>query len=186
MARFASCDASGPLLESLVQPFTSIGHDWMLISAGSGTSRNEWNAMTASWGGFGVHWNRRTVSCVIRPTRHTFPFAEREPLLTFSFFGPEHKKALQICGSVSGRDTDKAEAAGIEPVVLEPGAVGFSQARLSLVCRKIYAQDMSPACFIDKSLDSFYELKDYHRMYICEILRCWTPAAGNDEARTAK
>jgi flavin reductase (DIM6/NTAB) family NADH-FMN oxidoreductase RutF len=83
------------------------------------------------------------------------------------------KKALQVCGSTSGADTDKAEAAGLTPVLLEKGAVGFAEARLNLVCRKIYAHDIDPESFIDPELDRNYPQKDYHRMYICEILRVY-------------
>lgn len=157
-------------LDARLQPFSSIGKDWMLITAGHGTERTAWNTMTASWGSFGVFWNKKTVTCVIRPTRHTFAFAERESLLTFSFFPPNLKKALQICGSTSGADTDKASAAGITPVLLEPGAIGFQEAALTLVTRKLYAQDITPKSFIDPDIEKNYPEKDYHRMYICEIL----------------
>lgn len=173
MAKLVSTDAENAPLDMILKPFSSIGHDWMLITAGSGIARSEWNTMTASWGGFGVFWNRRTVSCVIRPTRHTFPFVERETLVTFSFFESSMKKALQVCGSTTGADTDKAEAAGLTPVLLEKGAVGFAEARLNLVCRKIYSQDIDPSSFIDPELDRNYPEKDYHRMYICEILRVY-------------
>jgi len=160
-------------LDMLLKPFSSIGHDWMLITAGHDTARHGWNTMTASWGGFGVFWNKRTVTCVIRPTRHTFPFVEREGLVTFSFFDPSMKKALQVCGSTTGAETDKAEAAGLTPVLLESGAIGFLEARLNLVCRKIYSQDISPACFVDQTLEQNYPQKDYHKMFICEILRVY-------------
>lgn len=164
-------------LDMILKPFATIGSEWMLISAGTGSARNQWNTMTASWGSFGVFWNKRTVTCVIRPTRHTFPFAENEELITFSFFESEMKEALEICGKTSGSDTDKAQAAGLTPLLLEKGAVGFSEARLNLVCKKIYAQDLDPACFIDSDIEKHYEKKDYHRMYICEILRAYQPAA---------
>lgn len=180
MTLFTSTDVENAPLDMLLKPFSSIGHDWMLISAGCGTSREEWNTMTASWGSFGVFWNRRTVTCVIRPTRHTYEFVEREPFVTFSFFDPSMKKALQVCGSTSGANTDKAHAAGLSPILLEKGAVGFAEAKLNLVCRKIYAQDINPALFIDPELENNYPEKDYHRMYICEILRVYQ----SDQGRT--
>ncbi len=157
-------------LDMLLKPFSSIGHDWMLVTAGSGTLRGEWNTMTASWGGFGVYWNRRVVLCLIRPSRHTWQFAEREPLISFSFFDDEHKKALQVCGAVSGRDTDKASAAGLTPVLLEPGAVGFAEARVTLVCRILYKQDLLKELFLDESLLKNYPEGDFHRQYVCEIV----------------
>lgn len=173
MSALERCEVKDAPLDMLLKPFSSIGHDWMLVTAGSGTARREWNTMTASWGSLGVMWNRRTLTCVIRPTRHTFAFAEREPLLTFSFFDDDRRKALQVCGSVSGADVDKADAAGITPVLLEAGAVGFEEARLILVARKIYAQDIDPGCFIDAKIDENYPNKDYHRMYVCEITRVY-------------
>lgn len=36
-------------------PFTKIGKEWMLITAGDA---NGFNTMTASWGGAGVLWNK--------------------------------------------------------------------------------------------------------------------------------
>ncbi len=162
-------------LDMLLKPFATIGHDWMLVTAGSSTARGQWNTMTASWGSFGVFWNRRTVTCVIRPSRHTYQFTERENLLTFSFFGDEMKKALEVCGSVSGRNTDKAQAAGLTPLLLESGAVGFAEARLNLVCRKLFVQDMQKENFLDETLLKNYPEGDFHRIYICEILTSYGP-----------
>ncbi len=157
----------------LLKPFSSIGHDWMLVTSGTGLSREEWNTMTASWGSFGVFWGKRTITAVIRPTRHTYRFVEKNDLVTFSFFEEEMKKILQVCGTTSGADTDKAEAAGLTPVLLENGAVGFEEARVNIVCKKIYAQDLDPACFLDPVIQDSYPQKDYHRQYICEVLRIY-------------
>lgn len=175
MNSFIVSDVNAAPLDMILKPFSTIGHDWMLVTAGNGTGRQEWNTMTASWGSFGVMWNRRTVTCVIRPTRHTFAFVEREPLVTFSFFDDERRKALQVCGSTSGADTDKADASGLTPILLEPGAIGFAEAKVVLACRKIYAQNLDPACFLEPTLDKNYPKKDYHRMYVCEILRVYRP-----------
>jgi hypothetical protein len=43
-----------------------------------------------------------------------------------------------------------------------------AQARLVLVCRKLYWQDLDPANMGPEAL-IHYENKDYHRMYIAEI-----------------
>ena len=47
--------------------------------------------------------------------------------------------------------------------------MSFEQARIVIVSRKLYAQDLDPAKFVDPSLESFYPLKDYHRLYVGEI-----------------
>ena len=70
-------------------PFTMIGDQWMLITAGNGECCN---TMTASWGGLGVLWNVSVATCYVRPQRYTKEFIDREEYFTLSFFGPEYKK----------------------------------------------------------------------------------------------
>ncbi len=147
-------------------PFARIGKDWLLITAGTG---QDWNTMTASWGGLGVLWNINVAFCFVRPTRHTWSFMERESRFTLSFFDEEYRKALEFCGARSGRDTDKAAGAKLDPIIFDDGALSFAQAKEVLVCRKLYSQDFDPTLFKDPSIELNYPKKDYHRMYIGEI-----------------
>ena len=41
-----------------------------------------------------------------------------------------------------------------------------------LACRKLYFQDISPEHFLDDKINDMYPQKDYHRMYIGEIVTC--------------
>ncbi len=150
-------------------PFTLIGSDWMLVTAGT---PDAYNTMTASWGGMGVLWNKNVCFCFIRPSRYTFEFMERSGSYTLSFFDESYRKMLNFCGSRSGRDVNKATATGISPVSTPSGIVYFAEARLVLECRKIYFQDMDPAMFLSPDIEKNYPQKDYHRMYIGEIVRC--------------
>jgi len=149
-------------------PFKLIGADWMLITAGTPESHN---TMTASWGGLGILWERKVATCFIRPTRFTFEFAERSPHFTLSFFEEKYRKALTYCGTHSGRNTDKVKEAGLTPVK-EGGFVYFEEARLVLACNKIYSQDIDPKRFLDPKIEGMYPQKDYHRMFIGEIVKC--------------
>jgi len=149
-------------------PFKLIGSDWMLITAGTPEA---FNTMTASWGGLGVLWERQVGFCFIRPTRYTYEFIEHAENFTLSFFEERFRKALTYCGTHSGRDGDKIREAGLTPVK-EGGAVYFAEARLVLVCRKLYFQDISPDRFLDPAIESMYPKKDYHRMYVGEIGKC--------------
>ncbi len=154
-------------------PFTLIGTDWMLISAGT---PEKFNAMTASWGGLGVLWEKKVCFIFIRPTRYTYEFVEKSDAFTLSFFEERHRKALQFFGSHSGRDTDKIRATGLTPVK-EGGFIYFDEARLVLACRKLYSQDISPERFLDPSIKGMYPKKDYHRMYAGEIVKCLVKGA---------
>jgi flavin reductase (DIM6/NTAB) family NADH-FMN oxidoreductase RutF len=133
--------------------------------------------MTASWGGLGVLWQKEVAFIFIRPSRHTFGFANNAGFFTLSFFAGTYRNALTLCGEKSGRDTDKAAAAGLTPVFFRDGpgagAVSFKEAGDIIICKKIYAQDFAPALFLDpQSIEKNYNGTDYHRMFIGEIVSC--------------
>ena len=56
-----------------MNPFTKIGKEWMLITAGDETKSN---TMTASWGGLGIMWNKKVATAYIRPQRYTKEFVD--------------------------------------------------------------------------------------------------------------
>ena len=147
--------------------FSLIGDKWMLITAGK---EDACNTMTASWGGLGVIWGVPAATCYIRPQRYTKEFVDREEYFTLTFFGEEWRKALALCGSKSGRDIDKVKECGFTVKTAACGAPYFEEAELVLVCRKRFAQDMDPACIADEVKEKWYPEKDYHAMYIGEIV----------------
>lgn len=147
--------------------FSAIGDQWMLITAGT---VEHCNTMTASWGGLGVIWGAPAATCYIRPQRYTKEFVDREEYFTLAFFGEEHRKALALCGSKSGRDIDKVKECGFTVKAAEGGAPYFEQAELVLVCRKRFAQPMDPDNLPREIQDKWYPEKDYHTLYIGEIV----------------
>ncbi len=150
-------------------PFRLIGKEWMLITAGT---PEKFNMMTASWGGMGILWGRPVAFCVVRPQRYTFPLIERSSVYSLTFFDAAHRDALDFCGSHSGRDVDKVTATGLTPIVGDSGAVYFDEARLVIECRKLYAQDLQEAGFVDPQIvDRNYPTRDFHRMYVGEVVR---------------
>lgn len=154
--------------ELLFNPFRKIGDEWFLLTAGLPSA---FNTMTASWGTLGEFWNKPVAICFVRPTRHTFSFIEDSDVFTLSFLGEDQKKTLKFCGSHSGRDTDKIKGTGLTPVVLENEGISFEQSNLVFECRKIYFDEIKPVFIIPENIDdSIYPDKDYHRMYIGEIL----------------
>ena len=152
--------------------FSRIGEQWMLVTAGD---RTEYNTMTASWGGLGVLWGKNVATAYVRPQRYTYEFMERHDYFTLSFFSPEWKKQLAFCGAKSGREVDKAAECGFTLDHAAGDAPCFQEAELVLVCRKLYRQDLDPACFTAPEVDaSCYPNHDYHRMYIGEIVEVLT------------
>jgi flavin reductase (DIM6/NTAB) family NADH-FMN oxidoreductase RutF len=149
-----------------------IGKDWMLITAGN--SDTNFNMMTASWGGLGWLWEKPVSFIFVRPQRYTYKFTEREPFYTVTFYDEKYRDILQKMGSVSGRTFDKMKNSGLTPFVTENGSIAFKEARIILECKKIYAADIQESAFIHPSLPAqIYPKKDYHKMYIGEIVNVW-------------
>lgn len=150
-------------------PFEKIGKQWMLITAGD---ENKCNTMTASWGGVGIMWGKNVVTAYIRPQRYTKEFVDNNDEFTISFLPEENRKALNVCGTVSGRDRkDKWKEAGLHPYYTDSTAA-VEEAEMIFVCRKLYHQEMYPECFVAEECDTkWYPEHDYHTMYIAEITK---------------
>ena len=148
-------------------PFTKIAKDWMLITAGD---EEKSNTMTASWGGLGIMWGKNIATAYIRPQRYTKEFVDNSDTFTLSFLSEEYRKALSVCGTISGKNVeDKWKDAGLHPYYVDR-TTAVEEADLILVCKKLYAQDMLPECFVETECDTkWYPEKDYHTMYIAEI-----------------
>lgn len=148
-----------------------IGKDWMLVTAGNTSS---FNTMTASWGSMGFLWGKPVVTIFIRPQRHTYGFIENNEVFTLSFFNEEYRKALTICGTKSGRDTDKVNEAGLTPYAPVEDCVSFEEARLIFKCKKLYKSLLKEDNFINKDiLPEWYKDGDLHYVYIAEIEQIW-------------
>lgn len=143
----------------------AIADEWMLITAGN---REKYNMMTASWGFAGEMWGEDCMMTVVRPQRYTMDFIDKSDYFTCSFYG-ENKEIHKICGSKSGRDTDKTAETGLTPV-FDGDAVYFEQARLVIICKKLYLGRMSEECFTDKEPLKWYD-GDFHNMIIGKIER---------------
>lgn len=153
----------------ILNPFEKIGKEWLLITAGT---EKKYNTMTASWGGVGVLWNKNVATIYIRPQRYTKEFVDAADTFSLTFFDEAYRKALAFCGKYSGRDVDKVKETGLTPD-FSYAAPTFQEGSLVLICKKLYAQELSPACFLDSSIEQNYPGKDYHTMYIGEIIEAY-------------
>ena len=149
-----------------LDPFALIGGDWFLLTAG--TEESGYNTMTCSWGHFGPLWANDTAVVYVRPQRYTKEFVDREELYTLSFFDGR-KKELGYLGSRSGRDEDKVAAVGLTPV-FENGYTYFKEAKLVIVCKKLYQAPLKEEYCLDKeTVEKNYPDRDFHDLYVGKI-----------------
>ena len=146
--------------------FSLFNNEWALVTAGTA---ERFNTMTISWGGAGTLWGKSVVTVYVKPVRYTHEFLEENGFFTVSFYPEEYRKALLLLGSESGRDGDKVKKSGLTPRFLE-NAVTFREAHTTLLCRKIYRQDMDAAAMPEKVVNAFYKTEAPHTMYIGEVV----------------
>lgn len=136
-----------------------------LLTAGDSKA---FNSMTIGWGSFGRLWNKPVCTVFVRPSRYTYDFMEKNDYFTVQFLKDGNQEALKVMGVVSGRDEDKVKLAGLTPVFLEKG-VTYREAYLTVVCRKIFHQDLDSECIAPSDLKDFYSGEDennFHRVYV--------------------
>jgi flavin reductase (DIM6/NTAB) family NADH-FMN oxidoreductase RutF len=154
-----------------LNPFTAIGKEWFLLTAGS---MDSFNTMTASWGGVGVMWGKNVVTTVVRSNRHTFEYINNQDTFTISFYPQECKDILNYCGSHSGKDVDKVAETGLKPIALD-GGVAFEQSKLVFVCKKLYAQELDTKYFTDMECTKWYsDTNPIHTAFVGEIVAVYS------------
>ncbi len=152
-----------------LNPVTAIGDEWMLVTAG--TEKDGYNTMTASWGHLGELWGLPTSLIYVRPQRYTKEFVDREEYYSLTFFPDSFRKELAYLGTHSGRDEDKVAKVGLTPV-FDEYTTWFAEAKLVLICRKLYRAPLLAEGFLDKNvMESCYPERDFHDLYVGEIVK---------------
>ena len=147
-------------------PLYALDKEWALLTCGE---KEKFNTMTISWGGLGTLWHKPVVTVYVRPTRYTYEFMENNQYFTISFYNDEYKKDLGVLGSKSGRDIDKISLTKLTPEILD-NAISFQEAKLTIVCKKIYFQDLDIKNIPQDEINKFYKTESVHRMYIGEVI----------------
>ncbi|MDR0910942.1 MAG: flavin reductase family protein [Spirochaetaceae bacterium] len=147
-------------------PFTFFSRDWALITV---EHAGQVNAMTASWGGLGHIWNKDVAYFFIRPQRWTRHMMDAEAKVSLCFLPDSLRQVLDYMGSASGKDEDKIAKSGLS-LLRDNGTPYFAESDTALICRKLYTQDFTEACWNDKELmQTVYPEKDFHAFYVAEV-----------------
>ena len=147
-------------------PLYKIDKEWALLTCGK---KEKFNMMTISWGSLGTLWHKPIATIYVRPNRYTNEFIENNDYFTLSFYDEEYKKDLGFLGSKSGRDIDKISYTNLTPEIIDNG-ITFKEANLTIVCKKIYFQDLDIKNIPQTEIDRFYNNEPVHRMYIGEVI----------------
>lgn len=154
------------LKEFDLAPFYTIDQEWAVLTVGK---EKDFNAMTISWGGLGTIWNKPVVTVYVKPIRYTYEFMQKNEYFTISFYDEEYREDLNILGSKSGKDIDKIALTKLTPEFLEQ-TTSFKEAKITIVCKKIYFQDLDITKVPSYEANRFYSKEPIHRMYIGEVI----------------
>lgn len=149
-------------------PFTKIGKEWALLTAGSKKCAN---TMTISWGGVGVMWGKNVVFVFVRDSRYTKELLDKGDFFSLSFLDEQYRDALKYCGSHSGRDGgNKITDAGLTPASRH--SIPFiDEGNLVFLCKKMSATRLTEDSFLVPEIaDKWYADHDMHTMYIAEVI----------------
>ena len=139
---------------------------WALLTAGDS---DKFNTMTISWGGLGTIWGKPVATVYVRTSRYTHEFMDAKDFFTVSFYPESCKQILGVLGSKSGRDMDKMKESGLTPVQVGE-SMSFKEAEVTLVCRKLFRQQLDVANIPEDVAKAMYEGQAPHDMYIGEIV----------------
>lgn len=117
-----------------INPYTILNSDWMLLATGN---KDDNNAMTIAWGGFGMLWGKPVVTVYVSTSRFTWDMLNKNPYFTVTAFPEDGREFLQYMGSKSKRDVkDKAAACGLHTEFTPDGHPIFAEANLAIECKK--------------------------------------------------
>jgi flavin reductase (DIM6/NTAB) family NADH-FMN oxidoreductase RutF len=141
------------------------------------TGKGGKNVMTIGWGAQSVMWYKSLFIVPVRKSRYTHTFLENHK--EFTVFVPSEgmKKEIGVCGSKSGRDTDKFALCGfsLEPsrTVDVPHIAGKG---FIYECRVVYETDLNEGALDPAVVQSYYSGADtgnMHTLYFGEILAAY-------------
>lgn len=153
-------------MEFTMDIFKQFDKKWALLTAGS---EGDFNTMTISWGGLGTIWGKPVATVYVRKSRYTHEFMDKNEYFTVSFYPEQYKMELGVLGAESGRDMDKIHASGLTAVKAGE-SVTFKEAEVTLVCKKLFRQCLLPENMPKDVVETMYADKDYHDMYIGEVV----------------
>ena len=139
------------------------------------------NTMSISWGTMGIQWGLPIFTVFVRGCRHTKGMLDESGEFTVNIpLDAVDREIIRVCGTKSGRDTDKFQLLGLKQEPSEIiSAPGIHQLPLTLECRVIYKQQQTPGCMVDPEPHRHYPdysaniHDDYHTAYYGQIVNAY-------------
>ena len=138
------------------------------------TGTDKPNVMTIGWAMTSVMWYRNIFVAPVRKNRYSHELLDSHGEFTVFIPSEDMKPTISICGSKSGRNTDKIAECGLALAQSSEVQVPYINAPgLVIECRVVYKSDFNEAALDEAILTRYYsgaETGNVHTLYFGEIL----------------
>ncbi len=137
------------------------------------------NAMTIGWGMIGSVWSRPIWQVVVRPSRYTYTLLQKERIFSVNVMPKSFAPALELCGTVSGRNRNKLEESKLTVTRgAMTGAPVIQESVIHYECLVVHSNDFIPEAMIPDIRQGCYPSGDYHRIFWGQIQDCKVDVKG--------
>ncbi len=128
------------------------------------------NVLTLAWGQIGPFYHGNPVFAIaVTPKRYSWRFLEEVPEFVIAVPDESLLEAASLCGSKSGRDLNKFEAAGLTPVPsVHVRAPSIRECPINVECR-IYTKVAPPHMLLTPEHRQ-RPIEEQHTVYFAEVL----------------
>ncbi len=141
-------------------------------------SEEKINIMNIGWASTGYIWKRPIFVIAIRKSRYSHTLLDRANSFTINIPELNMKKELEICGSRTGRGTNKFKLCNLEIIAskkVETPIINISGTHYE--CKIIYKSELNANNLCSKILKEYkediYKEGDYHTLFFGEIVSCY-------------
>lgn len=140
----------------------------LILCAGN---REKSNAMAIGWGTLGTLWQQPVATVFVAEGRYTHQFMEKADYFTIMAFDDKH--VLEVMGSKSGRDMDKAKECGLHISYTENGTPYYDEANFVIECKTMYSAPFDPKAFRDDVPRNLYSNfpAGLHTEYVGKVVK---------------
>ena len=171
-------------MKKYIDPFDYADHILKAVKTGvlvSTHADGKDNTMSISWGTMGIQWNLPIFTVFVRGCRATKPMLDESMEFTVNIpMEAVDKNIIKVCGTLSGRDTDKFQLLGLTKEASEQvAAPGIRELPLTLECKVIYKQQQYPEFMTSPAAHRHYPEAsenihdDYHTAYYGQIVNAY-------------
>ncbi|MFW6189019.1 MAG: flavin reductase family protein [Planctomycetota bacterium] len=158
------------LTKDLPETIERMRTDGLLLTSVGADGRP--NVMTIGWGNPGIIWGRPIFTVYVRPSRYTFGNIQQTGQFAVCVPTADMGDECMLCGSKSGRDTDKFAEAGLTAAEAQTvDAPLIEQCLRFYECRVVSVGDVVDAAVDAEIRKGCYPEGDFHRIYFGRVLR---------------